>query len=204
LTSKSGWVSHASGAKQAFSREYEKEIQFWVELNWLSWVESVWLNWITFDWKILECSWSETLDEVSQIVGHTENPEFRRGIGDGVGIGGGEGELRRDNVREGERFDLLNLNLIESSRFDLIDWEYEKEIQSHYQGNSILGVLTIWGFWRFGGFEVSIWWLHLLGFSFKLLFTIWGFSFSENLGRARRYWASIFSCLFRRFLWLLK
>ena len=25
MTSKSGWVSHASGAKQAFSREYEKE-----------------------------------------------------------------------------------------------------------------------------------------------------------------------------------
>ena len=63
-----------------------------------------------------------------------------------------------------------------------------------WKGISILGVLTIWGFWRFGGFEVSIWQFgrklkfyensNLLGFLFKLLFTIWGFSFSEIFGRA--------------------
>ena len=69
-------------------------------------------------------------------------------------------------------------------------------------------VFQFGGFWWFGGFEdlgvlkflFDDWNLkfwensNLLGFSFKFLFTIWGFSFSEILGahqvssRARRYW----------------
>ena len=60
----------------------------------------------------------------------------------------------------------------------------------------------IWGFWRFGGFGHYSFtnftcltietWSNLLRFSFKFLFTIWGFSFSEMSSRARSHWSCYF------------
>lgn len=77
------------------------------------------------DWKVLECSRSKSLNEVSQIVGDSEIAELRGGVGSGDGgVGEGErGELRGDAdiwEGEGEGLDLDLVSLLERRGFDLI------------------------------------------------------------------------------------
>lgn len=72
---------------------------------------------------MLEGIGSESLDEVSEIVGDSELLEFRRGRRlNGGGRGGIDdrerGELRGDDLRDGEGLDLIGL--LKRRRFDLV------------------------------------------------------------------------------------
>lgn len=87
-------------------------------------MKSKWHSQITLNWKILKCTRSKPLDELTQIVGDPELLELRLGVRvGGRGIGDGErGELSGNDVRkgEGEGFDVDLIGLFERRGFDQI------------------------------------------------------------------------------------